>query len=308
MRKLNRNATATATAPTPPATPPTTPAPTPPPQVVKAEVVVESVPASQVYAPAAPAPSKGAALPAVPFAGSQIGAYKRTEETPLAASGVPYIQFYEQRAGNASQMIQRFGALQTGTPIVVEGDNAVLLGSAGLVILDEFRHWVQLDTSDFKPIAVSLTNRPGYKENILTLALVVPDRDGKLDENLAPAYATVTTFRGPKGTFVKQVMSAVDDASRAEWAKRNDYHAKLVEAGVPPRFRVVGTPVLKGRTASSGFAYVECQAAVAPISPMQVEKLAGWWNNEECQAQLQGCTETFARIAASLREQAAESK
>ena len=303
MRKLNRNATATATAPTPPAP---TPAPTPPPQAVKAEVVVDPTPT--VYAPAAPAPSKGAALPAVPFAGSQIGAYKRTEETPLAASGVPYIQFYEQRAGNASQMIQRFGALQTGTPIVVEGDNAVLLGSAGLVILDEFRHWVQLDASDFKPTAVSLTNRPGFKENILTLALVVPDRDGKLDENLAPAYATVTTFRGPKASFVKQFLSAVDDASRAEWAKRNDYHAKLVEAGVPPRFRVVGTPVLKGRTASSGFAYVECQAAVAPISPMQVGKLAGWWNSEECQAQLQGCTETFARISASLREQAGESK
>lgn len=302
MKKINRsNANA---APTAVAAPPVAPqpAPQPAPQVVTATVV--ATPAAPAYVVAAPAAAP--ALPAVPFANSGLGAYTRTEETPIQTAGSPHVQFYEQRAGNAAKLLQAFGPLQTGTPIVVRGEDAVKLGSAGLIVLEELRHWVQLDSADFKPTATSLTAKPGFKENILTLLLVVPDRDGKIDDNLAPATATVTTFRGPKGTFVKQFLGAVDAASRPEWARQSDYHAKLIEAGVPPRFRVVGTPVLKGRTASSGFAYVECGAQVSPVSPMQVEKLSTWWASEECQADLADAKATYDRLAALIREQAAE--
>ena len=303
MKKLNRNANAgTAAVATPPAPAPqpqpVAPAPAPAPQPVQA-TLMPAAPAPQ----AAPTPS----LPATLFAGAAstgIGAYTRTEETPITTSGPPYVQFYEQRAGNAGKLLAAFGPLTAGTPIVVQGDNYVKLGTAGLIVLDELRHYVLLDSSDFKPSAYSLTQKAGYKENILALVLVVPDRDGNLDDALAPATATVTTFRGPKGSFVKQFLGAVDEASHADWARKSEYHAKLIQAGVPPRFRVVGTPILKGRTGQSGFSYVECHAQTAPVSPQQVARLSAWWESAECQADLAAAKETFDRLASQIRSEA----
>lgn len=242
-----------------------------------------------------------------------LGAFQRTPTLlPAQGEGSPYIGFHSNKANNASDVLRALGSIPEGTPYLSYDGQFFNATQFSWLIIQELPHWVTLG-GDFQPDRCWLTPQPfGRKlgeqkvsEQILTVLLVLPGQIA-LPETIAPAVATCTTFRATKAKAARQHLDAVEATLKPEWAQQgvNGHIAGIA----PPRFRIASTFAVENRTARSGFAYALAEAISATIQPVQMQALAQWGQNPDCQAELQAVLDAFEQRAESLRELAAETK
>jgi hypothetical protein len=284
---------------------PTPAAPTPAPAAQPVAAVLEP-----------PAPALPAQL--VPPELAAIGAFTgRTEGVRQVGGGSGnYLAFYRANAKKAQDVTKALGgSVGDGTPYLViaggEGEDGAILPFVphSFTILREFAYNVKLGPGpDFEAVGASLKPRDGYKEQLLTVMLVLPSAQGQIDPRLAPATVCVTTWRSTKTAGARGLIDAIEATTKPEWLKKDPLHGSLVQGGLPPRFRVAGTLKIERHTARSGFAYETAEAVVSTVSMAQVQAIGQWLANAECQAELKAAEQTFDRLVAEVRELAGKTQ
>lgn len=235
-----------------------------------------------------------------------VGDFKRQENlTPAAGVGVPWIGFYNKKAGRASEIIKALGAVGEGCPYVCVGENYYDLTSAAFVIIDEFPYWAVADESNElthvwetpQPFGAKVGKKGKVKDCLNTLTLILPGA-GPLAKEIQPALVTVSDFRGTKVKAGKRHLDAVEETTTTEWVRANGE----IAGAVPPRFRVASSFKISPKTGRSGFAYALADSVSAPMSVSQLAALQAWWKDEECREALTLAEETLQRRCAWLRE------
>lgn len=278
----------------------------------------------------APAPTQataellpaGAPSPALPAFGSlpnlaAVGGLS-TQVAPamrdMGAGGLPYVLFYSDRSPeHGRKIVSKFPNVQDGDPFIPYGNDYIpVIDCAFVTIGDDFPYWCKLD-GQFNKTAVRLTN-PGrqgkdvaekdkWKAQVLSQLLVIPNAEGKIDERLAPASLTLTTFRTVKCDFPKALLAAQEETVKPEWVAKNPtLHGAMIQGGIPPKFRVCATMRrAPGVSRGSGNSFVALDAVVASLSVPQIEAVLNqWYPSPEGQAEIKATREQFDAEVRSL--------
>lgn len=222
-------------------------------------------------------------------------------------SGGAYLGFHSNRSSVAGDVLQALGRVPEGTPYLCKGGEFYNAGDWAFLSLAEFPFWCTLG-NDFHPDLVRLTD-PGFgaaapngdkwKAQVLAILLHLPGQE-PLPKALAPAVASLTTFRATKVDAIRGHVDAVERSQAPEWAKQ---HGETV-ASAPPRFRVTSRLLVESRTARSGYSYQLAKSAASAISVAQVEAVGLWAGNAAAQEDVDALQRTFDAEVAKLQEKA----
>ena len=219
--------------------------------------------------------------------------------------GLPYVLFYSDRSPeHGRKIVLKFPNVQDGDPFIPYGDTYVPVIDAAFITLADFPYWCKLD-GKFQKTAVRLTS-PGrqgkevpeadkWKAQVLSQLLVIPDANGKIDERLAPASLTLTTFRTVKCDFPKALLAAQEATLKPEWVTQNPMHGVMIQSGIPPKFRVCASMRrAPGTSRGSGNSFVAMDAVVSTLTVPQIDAVLNqWFQSPEGQAEIKATQEAF---------------
>lgn len=216
----------------------------------------------------------------------------------------PWLGFYSRRSERSDEITAALGVIDEGTPYVALSDDTYLNASGFLfLILRELAYWARLEqgtweTKDVQFHAPEQRYGGELKENILSVALLVPSDAAPIPAEHGPCLATVTTWRSTKTPAVKQHLAAIARSETPAWAKQGANGA--IAASVPPRYRIASELRVEPTTARSGFTYHKARAIPRTVGAAQLQALGAWSKDEESQLLLTEAVEEFEARKAEL--------
>lgn len=266
---------------------------------------VAPTPVQAVLEPPAPAPTTAVApagaaqtfalSPELAKAFALAGGNKPTELTE--GVGTPYVMFFDKKSEQSTKIVQAIPSVAAGDPILVVGGEYELVKSVPYVLLDEFQFWVVTDESTYKPTAYRLDQpaaKGDWKEQLLCLMLLLTEQP----------ILTLTTLRTTKCPIAKTLKKAIDKAETPEAIKADPMLGALVQAGAPPRFRVVGNFVMTPKSGQR--AYVLGDSRCTTAQPQQCVAIGNWFASPEGQDEHKLLRAAFDEQVADVRKKAAK--
>lgn len=259
-----------------------------------------------------PEPAPG---PMAQIMGDAMAAYSQSRWqvlVPPVGGGLPYVGFYTGRGSRAADISRALGNCSYGTPYVRAEGQYYPWRHCGFTLLGVHQYWAASDQR-YQPVA-AWDRDPGKRQygarwisETVSCVLVVVPFGGPLPEDLAPALATLSTFRGAQCRGVLKHHAEVvrvngDSPDAAKWQREN---GAIVSALLPP-FRVVSkldpqTGTIK-HGERAGDPYLRVESSQHLPDAQVIAALGEWYQAPECAEELQRVLEEFARRKAEIEK------